>query len=64
MWMTNEQREIKREERILDYAERHGSINMTWRRFGIARLTFYIDYVVNKFPFRIQTIRTDRGHEF
>jgi transposase InsO family protein len=62
--MTNEQREIKREERILDYAERHGNINMTCRRFGIARLTFYIDYVVNKFPFRIQAIRTDRGHEF
>ena len=24
----------------------------------------FIDYVVNKFPFRIHTIRTDRGHEF
>jgi transposase InsO family protein len=24
----------------------------------------FIDYVVEKFPFRIQTIRTDRGHEF
>ena len=24
----------------------------------------FIDYFVEKFPFRIQTIRTDRGHEF
>jgi transposase InsO family protein len=24
----------------------------------------FIDYVVEKFPFRINTIRTDRGHEF
>jgi len=24
----------------------------------------FIDYVVDKFPFRIHTIRTDRGHEF
>lgn len=24
----------------------------------------FVDYVVDKFPFRIQTIRTDNGHEF
>jgi len=24
----------------------------------------FIDYVINKFPFRIHTIRTDNGHEF
>ena len=24
----------------------------------------FVDYVIDKFPFRIQTIRTDRGHEF
>ena len=24
----------------------------------------FIDYVVEKFPFRIGTVRTDRGHEF
>lgn len=24
----------------------------------------FIKYVVEKFPFRIQTVRTDRGHEF
>lgn len=24
----------------------------------------FVDYVIEKFPFRIHTIRTDRGHEF
>ena len=24
----------------------------------------FVDYVIDKFPFRIQKIRTDRGHEF
>ena len=24
----------------------------------------FIDYVIKKFPFRIQTVRTDNGHEF
>jgi transposase InsO family protein len=24
----------------------------------------FIDYVIKKFPFRIHTVRTDRGHEF
>jgi len=26
--------------------------------------TNFVDYVIEKFPFRIHTIRTDRGHEF
>jgi transposase InsO family protein len=29
-----------------------------------ANAIHFIDYVVKKFPFRIRTIRTDRGHEF
>jgi len=29
-----------------------------------ARAIQFMDYVVQKFPFRISTIRTDRGHEF
>jgi transposase InsO family protein len=24
----------------------------------------FVDYVIEKFPFRIHTVRTDRGHEF
>jgi transposase InsO family protein len=29
-----------------------------------ARAIQFMDYVVERFPFRISTIRTDRGHEF
>ena len=34
------------------------------KRYTQANAIDFIDYVVEKFPFRIQTIRTDRGHEF
>ncbi len=35
--MTNDQREIHRKKRVLEYAERIGNINKTCRHFGIAR---------------------------
>ena len=35
-----------------------------YRRHTQANAIDFIDYVVGKFPFRIHTIRTDRGHEF
>ena len=35
-----------------------------YNRHNQANAIKFIDYVVDKFPFRIQTIRTDRGHEF
>jgi len=35
-----------------------------YKRHTQANAINFIDYVVEKFPFRIQTIRTDRGHEF
>ena len=35
-----------------------------YRRHTQANAIDFIDYVVEKFPFRINTIRTDRGHEF
>jgi IS30 family transposase len=35
-----------------------------YRRHTQANAIDFINYVVDKFPFRIQTIRTDRGHEF
>ncbi len=35
-----------------------------YKRHTQANPIDFIDYVVKKFPFRIQTIRTDRGHEF
>ncbi len=40
--MTAGQREIRRKRRVLEYAEKHGNINTTCRRFGIARSTFYL----------------------
>ena len=40
--MTEDQREIRRKKRVLEYAEKHGNINTTCRRFGIARSTFYL----------------------
>ena len=35
-----------------------------YKRHTQANAIDFIDYVVEKFPFRIRTIRTDRGHEF
>jgi transposase InsO family protein len=36
----------------------------TYSRHHQASAIDFINYVVKKFPFRISTIRTDRGHEF
>jgi transposase InsO family protein len=30
----------------------------------VARTILFLDYVVERFPFRIHTVRTDNGHEF
>jgi transposase InsO family protein len=35
-----------------------------YRRHTQANAIDFINYVVERFPFRIRTIRTDRGHEF
>ena len=35
-----------------------------YRRHTQANAIDFINYVVEKFPFRIRTVRTDRGHEF
>ncbi len=40
--MTEEQREIRRKKRVLEYAEKIGNNNTACRRFGIARSTFYL----------------------
>jgi len=39
--MTNDQREIHRKKRVLEYADKIGNINKTCRYFGIARSSFY-----------------------
>ncbi len=35
-----------------------------YNRHHPANAIKFIDYAIDKFPFRIHTIRTDRGHEF
>jgi hypothetical protein len=35
-----------------------------YRRHNQKSAIDFIDYVVERFPFRIHTVRTDRGHEF
>lgn len=35
-----------------------------YNRHNQANAIRFIDYVIEKFPFRLHTIRTDRGHEF
>jgi transposase-like protein len=40
--MTEEQREIRRKKRVIEYAEKHGNIRTACRRFGIAKSTFYL----------------------
>jgi len=35
-----------------------------YRRHNQHNAIAFIDYVIEKFPFRIHTVRTDRGHEF
>lgn len=35
-----------------------------YRQHTQANAIDFIDYVVEKFPFRVHTVRTDRGHEF
>jgi transposase InsO family protein len=35
-----------------------------YTRHNQANAIDFVDYVIDKFPFRIHTIRTDRGHEF
>ena len=40
--MTNEQREIRRKKRVLEYAEEIGNVRKACRYFGIPRSTFYV----------------------
>lgn len=40
--MTEDQREIRRKKRVIEYAEKNGDIKTACRRFGIARSTFYL----------------------
>ena len=47
----------------IDDATRIRALKM-YRKHNQQSATDFIDYVIEKFPFRIHTVRTDRGHEF
>ena len=47
----------------IDDATRIRALKMYQRHNQTSAIDF-VDYVIEKFPFRIHTIRTDRGHEF
>jgi hypothetical protein len=40
--MTNDQREIHRKKRVIEYAEQSGNVTRTCRYFGVARSAFYL----------------------
>ena len=40
--MNEEQRDIRRKKRLIEYAESNGNVNRACRRFGVARSTFYL----------------------
>ena len=40
--MTEDQREIKRKKRVIEYAGKNRNIKTACRRFGVARSTFYL----------------------
>jgi transposase InsO family protein len=48
---------------VIDDATRVRALKI-YTRHNQTNAVNFIDYVVDKFPFRIHTIRTDRGHEF
>jgi len=47
----------------IDDATRIRALKIYNRHNQVSAIDF-IDYVIDKFPFRIHTVRTDRGHEF
>jgi len=42
IYMTEDQREIGRKKRVIEYAEEIGHVGIACRHFGIARSTFYL----------------------
>jgi transposase InsO family protein len=61
---TKDDRKIRRYQfTAIDDATRVRALKIYQRHNQKSAIDF-IDYVIEKFPFRIHTIRTDRGHEF
>ena len=63
-FIDNNQRSVKRYQyTAIDDATRIRALKI-YARHNQKNACNFVDYVIEKFPFRIQTIRTDRGHEF
>ena len=61
---TTENKRIRRYQyTAIDDATRIRALRI-YNRHNQKNAIAFIDYVIEKFPFRIHTIRTDRGHEF
>ena len=64
IFKDKEGRKIKRYQfTAIDDATRIRALNI-YKRHTQTNAIRFIDYVIEKFPFRIHTIRTDNGHEF
>jgi transposase InsO family protein len=62
--MTDDGSKVRRfQYTAIDDATRIRALKI-YRRHNQKNAIDFIDYVIEKFPFRIHTIRTDRGHEF
>ena len=61
---TTENKRIRRYQyTAIDDATRIRALKI-YNRHNQKNAIAFIDYVIEKFPFRIHTVRTDRGHEF
>jgi transposase InsO family protein len=61
---SSDGRKVKRYQyTAIDDATRIRVLKM-YQKHNQQSATDFIDYVIEKFPFRIHTVRTDRGHEF
>jgi transposase InsO family protein len=62
--MTDDGSKVRRfQYTAIDDATRIRALKI-YRRHNQKNAIDFIDYVIEKFPFRIHTMRTDRGHEF
>jgi transposase len=63
-FIDNDKRPVKRYQyTAIDDATRIRALKI-YARHNQKNAYDFVDYVIDKFPFRIQMIRTDRGHEF
>lgn len=65
--MSKAQRDIQRKLRVFNHANDDATrirALKIYEKHTQQNAINFVDYFIEKFPFRIQTIRTDNGHEF